>query len=64
MVDYAWDNSKAQTNLRKHNIDFADAVGVLEDDQALTLADDDPDEDRFIMIGAASHITRTKTVRR
>ena len=51
IVDYEWDKSKAQANLRKQGIDFADAVIVLEDDQALTLEDDDPDEDRFITIG-------------
>ena len=51
VVDYGWDKIKAQANLRKHGIDFADAVVVLEDEEALTLEDDDPDEDRFITIG-------------
>ena len=50
-MDYEWDKSKAQTNRRKHGIDFTDAVSVLEDDEALTLDDDDPGEDRFITIG-------------
>jgi uncharacterized DUF497 family protein len=50
-VDFEWDISKAETNLDKHGIDFADAVAVLEDDEALTLEDVDPDEERFITIG-------------
>jgi uncharacterized DUF497 family protein len=50
-MDYQWDTDKAQTNLQKHAIDFADAVVVLEDDSAITLEDDSPDEERFITIG-------------
>ena len=50
-MDYEWDPTKAQANLDKHGIDFADAVTALEDDAALTLDDDDPDEERFITLG-------------
>jgi len=50
-MEYEWDKVKAKTNLRKHGIDFADVAGVLEDEEALTIDDDDPDEDRFITIG-------------
>jgi uncharacterized protein len=50
-IEYEWDKDKARTNLRKHNIDFADAIGALEDDDALTLDDNDADEERFITIG-------------
>ena len=46
-----WDPEKATKNLRKHRIDFSDAATVLEDDDALTIRDDDPDEDRFVTIG-------------
>lgn len=45
------DPDKAATNLRKHKIDFADAAAVLEDDLAVTIPDDDPDEDRFVALG-------------
>jgi uncharacterized protein len=31
-VDYEWDPRKAATNLRKHGIDFADAVAIFSDD--------------------------------
>jgi uncharacterized DUF497 family protein len=50
-VSYEWDRKKATSNLRKHGVDFADAVTALEDDLALTLDDDYPSEQRFITIG-------------
>jgi len=50
-MGYQWDKDKARTNFQKHGVDFADAVAVLEDDEALTLEDDSPDEERFITIG-------------
>lgn len=50
-MSFEWDPNKAETNRKKHGIDFADAVIVLEDPQAIT--DDDPDheEARHITIG-------------
>ena len=30
-MQYEWDNGKAATNLRKHGVDFADAIAALED---------------------------------
>jgi hypothetical protein len=50
-MDYEWDPAKAHANLDKHGIDFADAVTALEDEAALTLEDDYPDEERFITMG-------------
>ncbi|MBN1318419.1 MAG: BrnT family toxin [Anaerolineales bacterium] len=50
-MTYEWDSAKARTNLRKHGIDFADAATVFSDDYALTIPDDDPDEERFVTIG-------------
>jgi uncharacterized DUF497 family protein len=46
-----WDADKAAANLAKHGIDFADAATVLEDEAALTMPDDDPDEERFVTVG-------------
>jgi hypothetical protein len=46
-----WDPDKAAANLTKHRVDFADAGTALEDDQALTVADDDEDEARFVTLG-------------
>jgi hypothetical protein len=46
-----WDPEKAAANLRKHGVDLADAATVLSDEQALTVEDDDPDEERFVTLG-------------
>jgi uncharacterized DUF497 family protein len=51
VVSYEWDPKKATSNLRKHDIDFADAVTVFEDERALTIDDDYPNEKRFVTIG-------------
>ena len=51
-VAYEWDPKKAASNLRKHKVDFADAVAVFEDDSAVTINDDDESEEkRFVTIG-------------
>jgi len=50
-MDYEWDTKKAATNLQKHGIDFADAVGVLEDEQALWQEDINEEEERYIAVG-------------
>jgi uncharacterized protein len=36
-MDYQWDPEKAASNWMKHDVDFADAVGVFEDEWALTI---------------------------
>ena len=46
-----WDPRKAAANLKKHGVDFADAVTVLHDEQAITIRDDEGDEERFVTIG-------------
>jgi len=46
-----WDLEKAFANWRSHGIDFADAATALEDEFALTVQDDDPDEERFVTLG-------------
>ena len=48
---YEWDKNKQATNLRKHGIEFADAVGVFDDPRALTMEDRDHDEQRFVTCG-------------
>ena len=51
-MKYEWDPSKAVSNLRKHGVLFADAVGVLEDDMALWQEDiGEYEEERFVAIG-------------
>ncbi|NEP14840.1 MAG: BrnT family toxin [Symploca sp. SIO2C1] len=50
-MTYQWNRDKAATNLRKHGIDFADAVSVFSDDLAITISDERFDEERFVTIG-------------
>jgi uncharacterized DUF497 family protein len=50
-MSYEWDPNKAKSNYKKHRVKFADAVGVFEDENAITIADDHEKEDRFITIG-------------
>jgi uncharacterized DUF497 family protein len=42
---------KATANLKKHGVDFADAATVLHDEQAITVRDDEGDEERYLTIG-------------
>jgi uncharacterized DUF497 family protein len=52
-ANFEWDEDKAKTNLRKHDISFNEAKTVFEDAYSLTL--DDPThsilEDCFLTIG-------------
>ena len=51
-IDFEWDERKRQVNLRKHGVDFADAVEVFYDDLACAMEDPDhQDEQRFVLIG-------------
>ena len=50
-MDIEWDPRKAEENLRKHDVDFADAVVALEDENALTIEDPDHDETRLKTLG-------------
>ncbi|MBW4652655.1 MAG: BrnT family toxin [Kaiparowitsia implicata GSE-PSE-MK54-09C] len=48
---YEWNRDKAVANLRKHGIDFADAVSVFSDDLVITIPGERFDEEWFITIG-------------
>jgi uncharacterized protein (DUF4415 family) len=50
-VPFQWDPAKARSNLRKHRVDFADAVGVFDDPRALTREDFVRGEVRFATLG-------------
>ncbi len=51
-MNYVWDLEKAASNLEKHGIHFADTVGVLEDEQTLSIEDPgDYGEERFVSVG-------------
>lgn len=51
IVNFQWNPAKERINRRKHGIAFADAISVLEDDRAITIDDENIDEDRYITIG-------------
>jgi len=52
-IAFAWDRSKARSNLAKHGVSFEEAQTVFLDESARLI--DDPDhseeEDRFLMLG-------------
>jgi uncharacterized DUF497 family protein len=50
---YEWDPHKASANRRRHGVDFADAVAVLEDERAVTIRDEltAVDEQRWLTVG-------------
>jgi len=50
-MTYQWDPNKAKSNEKKHGIKFADVVSIFEDENAITIEDDNPNENRFITIG-------------
>lgn len=50
-MNYEWDPDKAARNLFKHGVNFTDAVGVFEDDCAITIEDTSHAEDRYVTIG-------------
>jgi hypothetical protein len=45
---------RARTNFRRHRVDFADATTVFEDVRAVTVLDEDLDEERYATIGTDS----------
>jgi uncharacterized DUF497 family protein len=51
VAEYEWDPTKASSNFQKHQVHFADAVGVFEDDRAITIPDTSTTEERFKTLG-------------
>lgn len=52
-MDFEWDNEKADTNVAKHGVDFAEASTIFADTFALTIIDPDhsSSEERYVTIG-------------
>lgn len=48
--EFEWDPRKAQTNLAKHGVAFADAATIFDDERAITLREEYPEEDRFVTV--------------
>jgi uncharacterized protein len=49
--EFEWDSAKAATNYQKHGVHFADAIGVFNDDLAITIDDTSTNEERFKTLG-------------
>jgi len=72
-VEFEWDPGKAEVNLRKHGVSFAEAATVLADPLSITASDPDHSrvEERFITVGMSfnhrlllvAHTERGKTIR-
>lgn len=54
--EFDWDDVKAEANLRKHGVDFSEAMTVLLDPLAMTSFDTghSDDEDRWVTVGQSS----------
>lgn len=52
-MNVEWDNNKAESNFKKHNVSFEDAALVFEDPFHLSIPDmnHSADEDRWITLG-------------
>jgi uncharacterized DUF497 family protein len=52
-VDFEWDASKAESNLKKHGVSFKEAATAFGDPFSLTIHDPDhsDEEDRLVLIG-------------
>ena len=57
-VRFAWDEAKAELNLKKHRVSFEEAATVFADENARLKHDPDHSEkeDRFILIGFSSKL--------
>ncbi len=55
-ISFVWDERKAETNLKKHNIAFDEATTVFSDPHARMMFDPEHsiDEDRFVLLGLSS----------
>lgn len=51
--EFDWDDTKAAANLRKHKVDFWEAMTVLSDPLTMTFFDTDhsDDEERWVSVG-------------
>lgn len=52
-MKFEWDENKNQANIKKHGINFADAIYVFSDQFALNIPDHEhsEDEERWIILG-------------
>ena len=50
-MNYEWDPEKDKSNIKKHRVRFADAASVFQDNFAITIDDDNQEEQRFVTLG-------------
>ncbi len=72
-MDFEWDETKADSNERKHGVTFSEAMTVFADSYSITAYDPKhaEDEDQFLTMGSSgdgrliivSHTDRGDTVR-
>ena len=57
MIEFEWDPSKAELNLKKHAVSFKEAATVFRDPLGITIFDPDhsEEEDRFITVGLSGN---------
>lgn len=56
MIQFEWDNTKASKNMRKHGLDFKEAISVFSDPLEITISDPNHSigEYRFLSIGKSN----------
>jgi len=56
-LEFTWDEEKSRLNQQKHQISFAEAKTVFQDEYARLIFDPDHSiyEDRFILLGISTH---------
>ena len=53
---FEWDESKRQSNIEKHGIDFKDALQLFEDKMRVEALSLQKDEERYITFGVVNEV--------
>ena len=58
MINFEWDSTKAEINIKKHGISFEEAATVFYDEYAIQFFDEKHAdiEERFLMLGMSNHL--------
>lgn len=56
MIKFEWDEPKARSNLKKHQVSFEEAKSIFFDEFGVQFFDEDNsfEDDRFLMLGMSS----------
>ena len=56
-MDFEWNIQKADSNVKKHNVSFKEAITVFGDDLSVTFPDPEHSlqEDRYLMVGLSDN---------